>query len=85
MPKLILASAFTAAALSLAACDYDKQDYNEANADYGADYNAEETNYVDNGTAYDNEAGNYSNEVGNMDNAMDGNEIGNEANYSTTN
>jgi len=73
MPKLILASAFTAAALGLAACDYDKQDYNQANADYGSDYNAEEANYADNGAAYDNMAGNDSNAVGNMDNGADTN------------
>jgi hypothetical protein len=72
MSKRILTSTFTAAALGLGACGYDKQDYNEANADYGADYNAEGANYSGNGAAYDNVADNYSNEVGNMDNAAEG-------------
>lgn len=81
MPKLILASAFTAAALSLAACGYDEQEYNQANADYGSEYNAEEANYADNGAAYDNAADNYSNEVGNMDNGVDTNEADNEVTY----
>ena len=80
MRKLILASAFTAAALSLAACGYDEQEYNQANADY----NTEEANYADNGAGYDNAADNYSNEVGNMDNGADMNESENETtgNYS---
>ena len=83
MPKRILAGAFAAAVLGLGACDYNKQDYNQANADYGADYNAEEANYADNGAAYDNMAGNMSNEVGNMDNGTAGNETANEATTNT--
>jgi hypothetical protein len=83
MPKRILAGTFAAAVLGLGACDYNKQDYNQANADYGADYNAEEANYADNGAAYDNMAGNMSNEVGNMDNGTAGNETANEATTNT--
>lgn len=40
MPKLVLAGIGAAAFLGLTACDYDKQEYNDA-----AGYNAEETNY----------------------------------------
>jgi hypothetical protein len=48
MSKVILATALGAAALGLAACgDYDKEEYNEANATY----NAEET-YADNTADY---------------------------------
>ena len=79
MPKRILAGTFAAAVLGLGACDYNKQDYNQANADYGA----EEANYADNSAAYDNMAGNMSNEVGNMDNGAAGNETANEATTNT--
>ena len=49
MPKLILTTACATAVLSLAACGYDQEEYNEANATY----NAEESNYVaDNMTDY---------------------------------
>lgn len=37
MTRLILAATSALATLSLAACDYDKQDYNEANAAYNAE------------------------------------------------
>ncbi len=61
MPRLILTTACATAVLSLAACGYDKDEYNEANATY----NAEETNYADNTTDY--------NDI----NAVDYNETGN--------
>ena len=83
MPKRILAGTFAAAVLGLGACDYNKQDYNQANADYGTDYNADEANYAGNGATYDNMGENYSNEAGNMDNGADMNESGNEATTNT--
>jgi hypothetical protein len=51
MPRLMITAACATAALGLAACNYNKQDYNEANADY----NAEGANYADN-TTYSNTA-----------------------------
>lgn len=50
--KLILTTACAAAALGLAACGYDKDEYNDQ-----AGYNAEETNYsTDNAADYGNDA-----------------------------
>ena len=83
MPKLILAGAFAATALALAACGYDEQEYNQANADYGADYNSGDANYADNGADYGNTDGNYTNDVGNLDNGADTNEAANEATTNT--
>jgi hypothetical protein len=78
MNKLILSTACAAAALGLAACDYNEAEYNEQNAIY----NAEEANYTDNAAGYDNMADM------NMDNAMDnaaGNATGNAAENATGN
>ena len=48
MTKLILTAACAAAALGLAACDYNKDDYSNQ-----AGYNAEESNYTDTGANYE--------------------------------
>ena len=48
MNRLILTTACATATLGLAACGYDKDEYNEQ-----AGYNAEETNYTDTGTNYE--------------------------------
>lgn len=61
MPRLILATACATAVLSLSACGYDRDEYNEANAAY----NVEETNYADNMVDY------------NDTNVVDYNETGN--------
>ena len=61
MPRLILTTACATAVLSLSACGYDSDEYNEANAAY----NVEETNYADNMADY------------NDMNAVDYNETGN--------
>lgn len=54
MTKLILTTVGTAAALGLAACGYDKDEYNNQ-----AGYNAEESNYsTDNAADYGNAADN---------------------------
>jgi hypothetical protein len=49
MPKLILtaACATTTLALALAGCDYNKQDYNEANASYNAEGSSYEGSAAD--------------------------------------
>ena len=52
MTRFILAAACAVAALGLAACGYDEQDYNAANADY----NAAEANYAGNEAEYTNAA-----------------------------
>ena len=48
MKKLILTTACATAALGVAACGYDKDEYNNQ-----AGYNAEETNYADTGANYE--------------------------------
>jgi hypothetical protein len=47
MTRLILTTACATAVLGLAACGYDKDEYNNQ-----ADYNAEESNYTDAGANY---------------------------------
>ena len=77
MPKLILTTACATAVLSLAACGYDKDEYNEANATY----NAEETNYVENTADYnDMNAVDYNESANAMENGAD-----NVSNYATGN
>ena len=48
MKRLILTAACATAALGLAGCGYDKDEYNNQ-----AGYNAEETNYADTGANYE--------------------------------
>lgn len=78
MKKLILTGVTAAAALGLAACGYEKNEYNEE-----AGYNAEETNYTENAADYGNTANDMNmtdEEHANMSNDTAGNNAtGNEA------
>lgn len=81
MSKLILTGIGIAATLGLAACDYDRDEYNAANADY----NAEEANYADENAAdYNMGDMNDMNDMNAMDNATE-NATGNMASENTTN
>ena len=72
MSKAILATALGAAALGLVACgDYDREEYNEANATYNAD-----ESYTDNAADYNMGDMNDMNAMNAVDNAAD-NAVGN--------
>lgn len=78
MSKAILATALGAAALGLVACgDYDKEEYNEANATYNAD-----EAYTDNAVDYNMGDMNDMNDMNAVDNAAD-NAVGNDTTNET--
>jgi hypothetical protein len=76
MNRLILTTACATASLGLAACGYDKDEYNEQ-----AGYNAEQSNYTDSGANYQAPA----NDINATDmNDMNGSDEGNAASNETT-
>lgn len=74
MKKLILSAACATASLGLAACGYDKDEYNNQ-----AGYNADETNYSDTGANYEAPANDMNmTDMNDMNMTGDGNAAGNE-------
>ena len=73
MKKLLLGAVCATAGVGLAACGYDKDEYNDQ-----AGYNAEETNYTDTGTNYEAPANDMNRFDTNVNMTDGGNTAGNE-------